>query len=330
MYFCPVNRVKIQIITRSKDLPKLPECSFFHSPMLFRTIEKTPGMMPYMVVAADEDGKPLAHMLAMLRRRGSWIPPFLFSQGRVYGEGHYEDTDHQEELFALMLEAITRQFHRRLCLYVEFSDISKKMFGYRSFRKNGYFPISWMEIHNSLHSKQPELRVDEKLLDQIHHAYEAGVDTHEARDENEIRGFYRILKSYYRFRWQRYVPDVQMFLQLKDFDDCKIYVTEYKNKIIGGSVIAFSKPNTYLWFEASRKKRYPLLRPHLVTVWNAIKSSYDLQKEHIFFLHVGLPLSRSKYRDFILRFGGKPVSTYRWFHFTFKWINQLLSWIYRE
>ena len=52
--------------------------------------------------------------------------------------------------------------------------------------------------------------------------------------------------------------------------------------------------------------------------------------DHVYFMNVGLPFKRSSSREFILNFGGKPVSTYRWFRFTFDWLNRLLTWCFQE
>ena len=48
------------------------------------------------------------------------------------------------------------------------------------------------------------------------------------------------------------------------------------------------------------------------------------------FMDVGLPFSKNPFREFILRFGGKEQSTYRWFRFSIRWVNKLLRWLYRE
>jgi hypothetical protein len=47
-------------------------------------------------------------------------------------------------------------------------------------------------------------------------------------------------------------------------------------------------------------------------------------------MDVGLPFRKNSFREFILSFGGKPVSTVRWFRCSIRWINGLLSWIYRD
>ena len=53
-------------------------------------------------------------------------------------------------------------------------------------------------------------------------------------------------------------------------------------------------------------------------------------RQHIRFLDVGLPFRKNPYRNFILRFGGKEVSTYRWFRISIRWVNALASWLWRE
>lgn len=79
-----------------------------------------------MVIAYDKENI-VAHMLVMLRRRGSLFPPYLFTQGRAYGEGEYSpDCNNKEEIFGEMLKSITRELRKALCLYIEFSDLSTK------------------------------------------------------------------------------------------------------------------------------------------------------------------------------------------------------------
>lgn len=130
-----------QLYTSGEKLPHLNSRNFFHSPELFHIIEKTPGQKPYMVVATNAKGQVVGHVLAIIRRRGSLLPPMLYTQGRVFGEGEYADDVDQEEVFGVLLRALTRKLRRKLCFYIEFSHLSRKMFGYRYFRQNTYFPV---------------------------------------------------------------------------------------------------------------------------------------------------------------------------------------------
>lgn len=65
-------------------------------------------------------------------------------------------------------------------------------------------------------------------------------------------------------------------------------------------------------------------------MWKALNYAHEHHYGHMFFMDVGLPWRRNPFRDFILSFGGKPVSTYRWFRFSISWVNSLLRWLHRE
>ena len=320
----------VDIVKRGEQLPELSERNFFHSPELFHVLERVTGCSPYMVVVSDGGGTVHAHLLAILWRRGSLMPPYLFSQGRVYGEGVYRDETEKKDIFPMMLDAVIKAFHNKLCLFVEFSDLSSKMFGYKAFRQHEFFPVTWMHIHNSLHSLSPEERLSEQTLRTIEKGYNAGIIARETDNDDEIKAFHSMLKNYYRFKPHRYIPSVEFFLELSKSNNGCVYVTLKHERVIGGSAVVYSGNNAYLWFVASRKKSHPVVHPEVLTVWHAIRASYDSGKDHIYFMNVGLPFRTNHYRDFILKFGGKPVSTYRWFHFTIGWINRLLSWVYRE
>ena len=310
-------------------MPPMRSEQFFHSPELFRMSEKTSGQTPYMVVA-EEDGRVIAHMLATLRRRGSLFPPYLFTQGRIYGEGEYEPGVNKEEVFQMMLTEITRRLKRRLCLNIEFSHLSTKMFGYKHFRKEGYFHIRWMEVHNSLHSMPPEERLDEKMTNRIENLSRNGVEFKEVKDYDEFRAFYKMLSRFFTLKIRHYTPPERQFWEMGQSKNCRLFVTRWKGKVVGGCACVYSGTNAYLWYMASKRKSHPKQHPATATVWGAIRQAYEQKYNHIYFMDVGLPFKKSVHRDFILSFGGKEVSTYRWFCFTFAWLNRLLTWIYKE
>lgn len=329
-YLCHVNAYRVSLYSKGDCLPAMPSDNFFHSPELFHIIEKSPGQRPYMAVATDDKGNVVAHMLAFIRQRRSWMPPYLYMQGRIYGEGEYATDVNREQLFGLMLHAMTRKLRHKLCFFIEFSDLSRKMFGYRLFRREGYFPVNWQEVHNSLHSMPPEERLTQKMRDRIAKIYGMGVETREVQTDEELHQFYRLLNGFYRLKMRRIVPPEDQVRQLYKSDNGRVFITLYKGKIIGGCVCVFSEGNAYLWYLASKRKSHPLLRPNMMTVWEAIKWSWEHNYAHIFFLDAGLPLHKNPFRDFILSFGGKPVAKYRWFRFSVGWINRLIGFIYRE
>jgi hypothetical protein len=111
--------------------------------------------------------------------------------------------------------------------------------------------------------------------------------------------------------------------------DGQLFVTKYRDHVIGCSACVYSNGNAYLWYMAFRRKTFMHLHPDILTVWDAMKDAYDKGFQHMCFMDVGLPFSKNPFRDFILRFGGKEQSTYRWFRLSIGWANRLFAWIYR-
>ena len=318
--------------------PGLLTDDFFHSTQLFMLCRNTPRQKPYLVTAEAPDGRVVAQLLAVVRYRTSWFPPYLYRHCRVLGEGVYADDGQKAVLFGLMLRALTERLGR-WTLYIEFSNLSQKMMGYSQFRDCGYFPVRWMSIHNSLHSRTPEERLSEQMLRRIRQAYQRGVVTDEVQGEADFRSFMKLLRHHNWTKPKRYIPADDFFRGLQHSTaqppsgggpNGRLFLTRYRGRVVGCSAVAYSQRQAYLWYAAYRRKSFAWLRPDVLTIWHAIKSSYEQGYEHIYFMDVGLPFQKNAFRDFILRFGGKPTSTYRWFRCSIGWLNRLFSWFYRD
>lgn len=324
-----MNNYSIQIYEKSEEMPQLLDGNFFHSPALFRIIEQVPNDTPYMAVIS-QDGEVKGQMLVIVHRRGSWFPPYLYTHAHVHGEGCYAEGADVEMLFPKLLKAVTLKLRHRLCFYIEFSEIQKKMFAYRHFRHLGYIPIPWQEIHNSLHSKNPIDRLSPKRLDIINRMQQKGIFTLVADTEKEIKLFHKLLRNFYRLKPRRFIPSYEFFSHLAHDPAGKILITTYHNKVIGGCACIHTQGNAYLWYAAAKRKSYSHLHPHTMVIWHAIRLAYIEGCEHFCFMDAGLPWKSNQYREFILSFGGKPVAKYRWFRFYPRIINRILYWIYKD
>ena len=326
-----MSKLNTQIYTSNDELPEgLAGTDFFHSATLFRLCRQTPRHRPYMVVVEQEGQGIVAQLLALVRYRSSWFPPYFYMHCRIYGEGVYAKSalQQKDELFGMMLDMLTHHIGRRV-LYIEVSNLSQKMFGYKAFRQSGYFPVRWMSIHNSLHSRTPEERISERMRQRIDDAYARGVTTTMAEGEEDFKALTKLLRHHNWLKPKRYVPPDEFFKGI-GIEDGRLFVTKYHGHVIGCSVVVYSQQQAYLWYSAYRRKSFALLHPAETTIWHAIKDAHRRGYEHIFFLDVGLPFRKNPFREFILRFGGKPVSTYRWFRISLGWANSLCSWFFRE
>jgi len=327
-----MSQLTTHIYASGETLPEgLMEHNFFHSPQLFALSRQTPRLRPYMVTVEDADGRVAAQMLALVRYRSSLFPPHLYRHCQILGEGVYADEADipRNELFGMMLQAVTSRLGRRM-LYIEVSHLSQKMFAYREARASGFFPVRWMSIHNSLHSRSPEERISERLQKRIDASYDHGVVTDEVCTDDDFEHFFKLLRHHNWLKPKRYIPDAKFFRGLQATGNGQLYLTRYRNHVIGCSAVVFSHRQAYLWYAAYRRKSFVKLHPDELTIWHALKDAHSHGYEHMFFMDVGLPFRKNAFRDFILRFGGKPTSTYRWFRCSIRWVNALLSWIYRD
>lgn len=322
--------MKVTVYEHTADLPSLPPGNFFHSAELMAVCEHTPRHKPCMVVVTTDDGTVAAHLLGIVRYRHSWLPPYLYMHMRIMGEGEYHlQTLNRQEVFGMMMETVTNRFQWRT-LYIEISHLSEKMFGYRELRRMNYFPVRWTSIHNSLHSRTPEERITDRQLRRIQHATQRGATTKTVETDEEFRHFSKLLRHHYWLKPRYFIPSDVFFREMMQDGHCKLFITTVHQRVIGCCACVYSGRDAYLWYSASRRKSYATYHPNAVTFWHAIKDAHAQGYDHIRFVDVGLPFRKNIYRDFILRFGGKEVSTYRWFRISIRWVNRLASWLWRE
>lgn len=323
--------VRLSTYHKGNVLPALPGKTIFHSTELFHVFEMTRGYEPILIVAFIDE-RPVAKLLAVIRKSVRLFPPAIIRRCEVYGTGEYfDDRQNREELFGEMLEHLTNEALRK-CFLIEFRNLENSLFGYRMFRKNRYFAINWLRVYNSLHSKSPHERLSLSRKRQINKAVKNGAYTEVANNEKDIREFSLMLKKAYSSQIRKHFPDVDFFRllawQSPEREIAKIFLVKYKEKIIGGSICLFSDGNAYLWFSGGMRKTYALLYPGILAVWAPITYAYEKGYRHLEFMDAGLPFKKHGYRDFILRFGGKQSSTRRWFRFRWNWLNSLLCRFY--
>ena len=327
-----MNGLKTTIYRKVEDLPPLDDANFFHSTRLFQMTRETPRQKPYMVVVTNAEGEVVSHMLGIVRFRTFLFP--LLVHCRVLGEGVYYNesgsrSQERDQLFGLMLEALTKALSNRTS-YLEVSNLSQKMTGYKQLKQQHFFPVHWMSIHNSLHRHAPEERIGEKLQKRIDNVRQKGVTTNEVQTEEDFKAFSKLLRKHYFWKPRRYIPDDQFFRNIMSSDDGRLFVTKYRQRVIGCSAVVYSEGNAYLWYSAFRRKSYIHVHPDVMTIWDAMQDCYQRGCDHMCFMDVGLPFQKNPFREFILRFGGKEQSTFRWFRFGIRWVNRFLTWLYRE
>ena len=324
--------IRLTTYKKGSIIPALPGNMLPHSTELFHVYEQTPGYSPILMVASEEE-RPIAKLLAVIRRSVRLFPPSIIKRCEIYGNGEYFDESyHKEEVFGLMLEHLTRDIIGN-CFLIEIRNLDSSLFGYKHFRHNQYFPVNWIRVYNSLHSMPPLERLEPFCKRQINKAIKNGAYIQLAESEEEINIFLKILRRNYASKIRKHFPDLQLFrllmTQYPEKEIANVFLVKYKGKIVGGSFCMYSGDSAYLCFSGGMRKTYAWLYPGVMAVWAAISHAYEKGYQHFEFADAGLPFKKVGYRNFILNFGGKQVSTRRWFRFRWNWLNKLLTILYR-
>mgnify|MGYP000155750928 CR=1 FL=1 len=323
--------IRLTTYRKRNSIPALPGYTIFNSTELFRVYELTRGYEPILIVAYLEE-RPVAKLLAVIRKSVRLFPPSIIKRCEIYGNGEYfDETQNREELFSYILEHLTHEVLQKSFL-IEFRNLDNPLFGYKAFRKNKYFPINWLRVYNSLHSRTPLERLSVSRKRQINKALKNGAYIEVADNDKDITLFSKMLKKAYSSQVRKHFPDLNFFRlltwQRPDKEMAKIFIVKYKEKIIGGAVCIYSEESAFLWFSGGMRKTYALQYPGILAVWKALEDAHQRGFRHMEFMDVGLPFRKHGYRDFVLRFGGKQSSTRRWFRVSWTWLNNLLVKFY--
>ena len=253
--------LKLTTYYQGSEIPDFPGTNTFHSKELFQIYEETPGYTPLLIMAS-EDGKPVARLLAAIRKSIRIFPPAFIKRCEIYGTGEYliAEAD-KERIFGEMLEHLTTEALRNSFL-IEFRNLENAMFGYKYFRSNRYFPVNWLRVRNSLHGiENAEQRFSPSRIRQIKKGLKNGAKVDEARTVEEIREFWNMLRHLYSSRIREHFPNIIFFqhmdTRLIHSRQAKIFIVRYKDKIIGGSACIYSGNDAYLCFREVCERPMP-------------------------------------------------------------------------
>ena len=328
--------MRIEIFTKSDELPQLIEGPIQHSTFMFQTIESSSIGKPYMLVAYDEEGKELGHLLMIKKRNIKFIPPVLSVWYSIQGEGAYSEDCKEEEdkIFAAFLEKVFDLFDFRHT-FIEVENIEDSRFAYGTLSRHSFIPIRDQRIYISLHSKDPHERLTRSYKAHIRKAEERGVTTRRATSDKEINEALTLMKNFYRSKTRKRLPKSKILFNMLHNDDgtlsekAKMFLVIYKDKIIGSSICLYEKGRAFLAYSCGLRKSFPLQFPGIMAIWAALDDAHREGYAHFEFLEVrGLSKLRRSYLGAISNFGGKEVGTLRWYHFKWNWVNKFLRWIY--
>ena len=326
--------MRIEIFTKSEQLPELIDGSVLHSALTFRSYESNKTCKPYMFVAYDDEGKELGHILVIKRRRFTFVPLMLSFWYTINGEGVYSShCADREKLFTIFLEKVLDMFDFRHT-FIKVQNIEDSRFAYGTLRGHGFVPIRDLRMYISLHSKAPQERLTRAYRAHIRKAESDGVTYHRATTQEDIDEGIQLLHNYYISKTRRLPTKKSLDIMLHNTDGtlserAKMFIVTYKGKAIGSSYCLYDNERAYLAYSCGLRKSHPMQYPGIMAIWAALSDAHKQGFAHFEFLEVrALSRINRKFVSTLLNYGGKQKGTLRWFHFRWQWLNKILRAIY--
>ena len=326
--------MRIDIFTKSDQLPELIDGSVLHSAMMFRSYEDSKGCKPYMFVAYDDENNEMGHILVIKRRKFTVLPLMLSYWYNINGEGTYrENCTNREQLFEQFLDKVLDMFDFRHT-FIKIQNIEDPRFAYGILRQRNFVPTRDQRMYISLHSKAPQERLTRAYRAHIRRAQSSGVTYRQATTQKDIDEGITLLRNYYISKTRRLPDNNTLNNMLHNTDgtlseNAKLFIVTYKEKTIGSSFCLYDYERAYLAYCCGLRKSYPMQYPGIMAIWAALSDAHKQGFAHFEFLEVrAISRIRRKFINTLLNYGGKQKGTLRWFHFKWRWLNKILRAIY--
>lgn len=330
-----LQKVLLKLITyyHTEDIPdNLPGEDVFYSKEMFYYFEHTPDYWPILLTAYD-DQKVIGKLMTVIHKSYHWFPPSIINRCFTYGTGEYFcNEDDAEYIFSEMLDYLTETLIKRTSIIL-FRDLTNPLFGFKSFREQGYFPIRWMRTVSYFNQGTPpgnQFSTSRKR--QIKKALQSGAKVYSSTDPKDMIDFSEMLRTIYPYKTRKHFPCLQ-FLR-SDYNKkiapnySSVFIVRYKQKIIGGCVVIYSGKKAYMPFCGGMNKLHKHKYPGVLAMYAAIKEVHKRGYDSLEYMDAGLPFKHNGFRDFVSRFGSQNESSRRWFKVHNKLLNKILSMLY--
>lgn len=321
---CKTQKMKIQLFTsyqqfKSAGLPGAfntflhahPNGNFFQSAPFFEFIEDVPGYKPFLLVAANESGGIAGSLLGVIQTNGGGVKSWLSRRLIVWGGPIVADASpaQMQAVVRGLLSELKKHASSR-SIYVEFRNFFDTGELRKTFEQSGF---EYKPHLNYLVKTDEEAAVKKRMSSsrtrQIKSSLKMGATIAEARSEDDVVAFYKILHNLYKEKVKKPLSSPDLFLKFWRAGIGKIFVVLYEDRVVGGIMCPiYADKVIYEWYICGEDGLAQGLHPSVMATWAPIEYGYQHGFDHFDFLGAGRPDQDYGVREFKARFGGEEVS----------------------
>ena len=312
LYFTPYT--KMRILTYSDIDPaawqslvaQSPYATWFQTPEAYAFYASLPDELMPFAVGVDEDGQLMGVVVGYTTRETNPIKQLFTCRSIVIG-GPLLDERISDNAVTALLCAVKRV--TRSSIYVEtrnFHDYSRWR---HVFEQCGFA----YQAHLNFHVDTTSVEVVDKNLGKsrkrdIRTTIRDGVTPVLNPTIEQVREYYAILKDLYTTKVKTPLFSWHFFEQLYHTAHGRFILTEYKGKIIGGTVcVVLPNRAVYEWFVCGIDGVYEHIFPSSYATYLGIRYAAENGCQIFDMMGAGKPDEAYGVRDFKARFGGEQV-----------------------
>jgi lipid II:glycine glycyltransferase (peptidoglycan interpeptide bridge formation enzyme) len=297
--------------TFGKFLLAHPNGNFFQSADFFAFIENVPGYKPFLLVATSDAGDITGSLLGVVQANGTGVKSWLSRRLIVWG-GPLTAAASPAQVQAVTrgLLADLKKHASSRSIYVEFRNFFDTADLQKTFEQSGF---EYKPHLNYLVKTDEEAAVKKRMSSsrtrQIKSSLKMGATTAEARSEDDIVAFYKILHTLYKEKVKKPLPALDLFMNFWKSGIGKTFIVLYEGRVVGGIMCpVFADKTIYEWYICGEDGLAQGLHPSVLATWAPIEYGYQHGFDHFDFLGAGRPDQDYGVREFKARFGGDEVS----------------------
>lgn len=258
-------------------------------------------------VGLENNGKLRAVCVGYITVEKSSLKQFLTRRAIIIGGPALADDATDDEVRELM-KAVRKELKGE-AIYVEcrnFNDYSRWK---GAFASAGFEYVPHLNFHVDTSSVEVvEANLGKSRKRDVRTTIREGVSVIEHPTDEQVCEYYKVLDNLYRTKVKTPLFPLSFFLALNKHKDGRLLLTEYKGKIIGGTVcVEQVNKCVYEWFVCGEDGVYPHVYPSSYATYAGIKYAAEHGCARFDMMGAGKPDEAYGVRDFKARFGGVEV-----------------------
>ena len=281
--------------------------TWFQTEAAYLFFASLPTMMRPFAYGVAEDGVLKGVVVGFVTVEQSWWRQF-FTRRAIINGGPLLAEDISTEALRMLLGQLREEVSKE-AIYIEMRNFNDYSRWKDSFEACGFTYQPHLNFHLDCSEEAVIQRnMHESRRRQVRKGLASGAVIEEAKTQQEVRDFYRILEQLYRRKVKTPLFGLEFFLAFFRQEWGKYLLVKYEGKVIGGMMCPILEGRTiYEWYVCGLDELYREQHPSVMTTYAAMQYAVEHGLPRFDFMGAGKPEENYGVRAFKAQMGGKMV-----------------------